>query len=181
MSGLTEGEGPPGRPPTGPGHYLRDVIYGALDGVITTFAVISGASGAALEPRIGLVLGVANLVADGISMAASNYLALKSELQQRGLSVRQEKPWRHGLATFLAFVVVGAAPLLAYLLPRPPGVEVFEMALILALLTASGVGALRAPFVRRNPWATGLEMAIVAGIAGGAAYGIGAAVDAITR
>jgi hypothetical protein len=49
------------------------VVYGALDGVITTLAVVSGAVGAALEPRVGLILGLANLGADGLSMGASNY------------------------------------------------------------------------------------------------------------
>lgn len=46
----------PYRPPGGVGHYLRDIVYGALDGVITTLAVISGVSGAGLDPRIGLIL-----------------------------------------------------------------------------------------------------------------------------
>src|SRR6186713_2839866 len=97
-----------GRPSAGFAHYLRDMVFGALDGVITTMAVVAGVSGANLGARVALILGVANLVGDGISMGASNYLGLKSELEQTGADLRKEAPWRHGLATIAAFVVVGA-------------------------------------------------------------------------
>lgn len=50
------------------GRYLAEVIYGANDGIVTTFAVVPGVAGAALDPSIVLVLGAANLFADGFSM-----------------------------------------------------------------------------------------------------------------
>jgi vacuolar iron transporter family protein len=59
--------------------YLRDWVYGGIDGAVTTFAVVAGVMGAELSPGIVLVLGVANLVADGFSMAASNYLGTRTE------------------------------------------------------------------------------------------------------
>lgn len=61
------------------GKYIGDAVYGALDGIVTTFAVVSGVTGADLELSIILILGFANLFADGFSMAAGNYLSLKSE------------------------------------------------------------------------------------------------------
>ena len=65
---------------SGPTHnYLRDWIYGGIDGAVTTLAVVTGVAGAQLSPWIILVLGFANLVADGFSMAASNYLGTKAE------------------------------------------------------------------------------------------------------
>lgn len=65
---------------SGPQHnYLRDWIYGGIDGSVTTFAIVSGVSGAQLSPWIILVLGFANLFADGFSMAASNFLGTKAE------------------------------------------------------------------------------------------------------
>ena len=65
----------------GPGHnYLRDWIYGGIDGSVTTFAVVSGVVGAQLSPWTILILGFANLFADGFSMAASNFLGTKAEL-----------------------------------------------------------------------------------------------------
>jgi len=64
----------------GPSHnYLRDWIYGGIDGAVTTFAVVSGVAGAQLSPWIILALGFANLFADGFSMAASNFLGTKAE------------------------------------------------------------------------------------------------------
>jgi len=61
-------------------NYVRDWIYGGIDGAVTTFAVVSGVAGAGLEPVIVLILGFANLVADGFSMAASNFLGTRAEL-----------------------------------------------------------------------------------------------------
>jgi VIT1/CCC1 family predicted Fe2+/Mn2+ transporter len=64
----------------GPRHnYLRDWIYGGIDGAVTTFAVVSGVAGAQLSSWIILALGFANLFADGFSMAASNFLGTKAE------------------------------------------------------------------------------------------------------
>lgn len=65
---------------TGPTHnYLRDWIYGGIDGAVTTLAVVTGVAGAQLSNWIILALGFANLFADGFSMAASNYLGTKAE------------------------------------------------------------------------------------------------------
>ena len=60
-------------------NYLRDWIYGGIDGAVTTFAIMAGVVGAELSAGVVLVLGVANLVADGFSMAASNHAGTKSE------------------------------------------------------------------------------------------------------
>ncbi len=68
----------------GPRHsYLRDFIYGAIDGAVTTFAVVAGVVGAQLSPGIIVILGAANLFADGFSMAISNFVGSKAEEQLR--------------------------------------------------------------------------------------------------
>ncbi len=59
--------------------YVRDWIYGGIDGAVTTFAVVSGVAGARLAATIVLILGFANLIADGFSMAASNFLGTRAE------------------------------------------------------------------------------------------------------
>ena len=63
----------------GGGTYIKDLVYGANDGIITTFAVVAGVAGAGLDPKIVLILGFANLLADGLSMAVGNYLGTRSE------------------------------------------------------------------------------------------------------
>lgn len=60
-------------------NYLRDFVYGGIDGSVTTFAVVSGAMGADLSTRIVLILGAANLIADGFSMAVSNFLGTRAD------------------------------------------------------------------------------------------------------
>jgi vacuolar iron transporter family protein len=62
--------------------YLRDWVYGGIDGTVTTFAIVSGVVGAHLAPRIILILGGASLIADGFAMAAANYLATRSEHEE---------------------------------------------------------------------------------------------------
>ena len=59
--------------------YLRDMVYGAIDGTVTTYAVVAGVAGGGLDAPVVLVLGTANLVADGFSMAVANYLGIRSE------------------------------------------------------------------------------------------------------
>ena len=61
---------------------LRDLVYGATDGIVTTFAIAAAASGAGLAPEIIVILGCANLVGDGISMAISNVLGTQAEVQE---------------------------------------------------------------------------------------------------
>ncbi|WP_292288211.1 VIT1/CCC1 transporter family protein [Marivita sp.] len=65
--------------PAGRG-YVRDIIYGGIDGSVTTFAIVAGVAGAGLSPWVIIALGVANVLADGFSMAAGNYSGTKAEL-----------------------------------------------------------------------------------------------------
>lgn len=71
--------------------YIKDIVYGSIDGIITTFAVVSGVVGASLSSGIIIILGLANLFADGISMAIGNYLSTKSEIEKIKKSRRRHK------------------------------------------------------------------------------------------
>lgn len=160
-------------PSSGVGHYLRDLVYGALDGGVTTLAIVAGASGADLGARVAIILGLANLVGDGVSMAAGNYLGMRSEIQQQGKDPREEKPLRHGLATLAAFAAVGAVPLLSYLVPFG---QPLWTAGVLTGATLFVVGSLRGRFLQgKRAWVLGLEMVAIAALAAVAALGVGAA------
>src|SRR5688572_29122925 len=105
-------------------HYIRDLIYGANDGIITTFAVVAGVTGGALSPRAVLIVGVANLIADGLSMGVGNYLSIRSDESARAaqnLPEQEAAPARHGLATASAFAAAGAVPLIPYAIGAPAG------------------------------------------------------------
>lgn len=60
--------------------YLPEMVYGSIDGIVTTFAVVAGAAGAGLSIKVVLILGIANLVADGLSMSIGSFLSKKSEI-----------------------------------------------------------------------------------------------------
>ncbi len=62
--------------------YLKDFVYGAIDGAVTTLAVVSGVAGGGLASSVIIVLGLANIFADGFSMAISNYLGTRAESQR---------------------------------------------------------------------------------------------------
>lgn len=63
--------------------HLRDMIYGGIDGAVTTFAIVAGVQGAGLSTGVIIALGVANILADGFSMAAGNYSGTKADLDDR--------------------------------------------------------------------------------------------------
>lgn len=71
--------------------YLRDFVFGAMDGTVTTFAVVAGAAGASLPTNVTIILGMANLLADGFSMAAGNYVGTKAEQQMVEMARRREE------------------------------------------------------------------------------------------
>jgi VIT1/CCC1 family predicted Fe2+/Mn2+ transporter len=76
-------------------HYVRELIYGTSDGIITTFAVVAGVAGGGLSLRVVLIIGAANLVADGLSMAVGNYLVIRSNesvLQAQDLPEEEASP-----------------------------------------------------------------------------------------
>ncbi|HEX9649056.1 MAG TPA: VIT1/CCC1 transporter family protein [Cyclobacteriaceae bacterium] len=60
-------------------NYLREFVYGGMDGSVTTFAVVAGAEGANLGSTVIIILGFANLLADGFAMSVGSYLSSKSD------------------------------------------------------------------------------------------------------
>src|SRR5215204_6356192 len=103
------------RSPLHPGADLR-----RDDGIITTFAVVAGVAGGGLSLRVVLIIGAANLLADGLSMAVGNYLSIRSHesvLETQELPEEEAFPFRHAGATFLAFASAGTVPLLPYAIP----------------------------------------------------------------
>ena len=71
--------------------HFDDFIYGSIDGAVTTFAIVAGVVGAGLSPGIILILGFANLFADGFSMAAANYQASKARNEFIQMKRKQEE------------------------------------------------------------------------------------------
>ena len=167
-----------GRIPAAGRHYLPDLVYGANDGIITTFAVVCGVVGADLSSRVILILGFANLVADGFSMGASNFLARRSYADPQERSDGREAA-RHGSATTLGFLVAGTVPLVAYLLPLSAEWS-FPTAAALTVTTLFAVGALRSLATKVGWLRSGAEMLAVGACAAAVAFAIGALAAWIT-
>lgn len=156
-------------------HYIGDVVYGANDGIITTFAVVAGVIGGGFATRVIVVLGIANLVADGFSMAASNFLAIRSQGdidRAEGRRVAEPYAAKHALATFAAFVLAGSVPLLTFVLDVAPGTQ-FPAAVALTLVALFTVGSLRTLVTGGRWFVSGLEMLAVGAAAAAVAFGIG--------
>lgn len=159
--------------------YLAEFVYGAIDGTVTTFAIVSGVVGANLSPSIVIVLGLANVLADGFSMASSNFLSEKSEQTLRhGLVVPHETkaPLRTAIITFVSFVSVGFIPLLpfaiALVVPAMANQEFF-FSIVLTVIAFVGIGAVRGIVARHRPFQSAVETLLVGSLAALISYLVG--------
>ena len=163
--------------------YLPEFVYGGIDGSITTFAVVAGAVGATLSPAIILILGFANLIADGFSMATSNYLAVKSEKELHfhhkdyKLYVNGGKhPLKAASATFFSFLVIGFIPLLSYVLATFSDYFDANKVIYSIIFTALAfllVGGIKGTIVKKHPVQAALETLVIGGIAASLAFVVG--------
>lgn len=159
------------------GKYIGDIVYGSNDGIITTFAVVAGVAGANLPSSIVLILGMANLFADGFSMATSNYLARKSELEylksidKENQILKIEKPIKNALVTFMSFVIAGSVPLVPYIFNF--NYDMFTSAIVSTSIALFTVGSLRSSVTKIKWWIAGIEMLSIGAGAAGVAYLVG--------
>jgi VIT1/CCC1 family predicted Fe2+/Mn2+ transporter len=93
---------------------LSEFIYGGMDGIITTVAIIGGTMGAKMPYSYTFILGMSNIIADGFSMGISRYNSLTNVSKQANALV---SPFFSGLYTFIFFVLLGLIPLLPFILP----------------------------------------------------------------
>lgn len=209
--------------------YLRDWVYGGIDGGVTTFAIVSGVVGADLPSRVIVILGIANLLADGFSMAAGNYSATRTEqehvdhvrqierrhvkvdpegereeirqiyaqkgfegeglervvevvtadeerwidtmLQEEyGLPLEIRSPVKSAAATFAAFVLAGAVPLLPWAFPIESR---FELSVLMTMAVFFAIGSLRSRWAVAPWWRAGLETWALGTVAASLAYLVG--------
>jgi len=158
--------------------YVSEVVYGSNDGLVTTFAVVAGVTGAALDNSVILILGFASLLADGASMAASDFLSHRTREARDG-ATGEPPPARTAGATFLAFLVAGAVPLVSYLLPMPQAWR-FPIAAVLTGVTLFAIGAGRSAVTSRSWWLSGAEMLGIGAGAALLAYVVGNLLSGLT-
>lgn len=208
---------------------VPDAILGAIDGCVTTFAVVSGAFGAGFSATVALVLGFANLLADGFSMAVSNYESIQAQrdyiqgvresenrhidyvpegereeirqiFRQKGLdgetlervvaAITQDRevwvdtmlteehglqkvglsPIRSALTTLVAFLVIGAMPLMPYTLGWLETHQQFLASLAVAGLMFFLIGMLKSVVYHQPVLQSGLRTLLMGGAAAGLAF-----------
>ena len=214
--------------------YLGDAVLGGIDGCVTTFAVVAGALGAGFSGIVVIILGVANLLADGLSMAVSNYLSTRSQheeleearreeerhikefpegereevrqifaakgfvgdtlerivdtvtqnkklwidtmlTEELGFQLEARNPWRAGLSTFVAFVVVGLVPLLPFLMGSViPLNQRFPISSIATGIAFAAVGVAKGIVLKRPLFISGAQTLLVGGSAAVVAFVVGA-------
>lgn len=158
--------------------YLRDSVFAASDGIVTTFAIAAGSTGAGLGNNVVLILGFANLLADGFSMASGNYLGTKSEIDYEDAeAVRKHKessPMTHSMYTFVSFLIAGFFPLFPYIIGMS---EPFKYSAVIVFIELFIIGLIRARFTRKNSIISGSEMVFVGGAAASVAYFVGLLVE----
>jgi len=219
--------------------YLREIVYGGNDGIVTTFAVVAGFAGASAGGQIGelgfiavLLFGLANLFADGTSMSLGNFLSIRSEqdryrkeerkekrevdinphiekaesqeiLKQKGFTQEQsekivaiyamnkpfwidfmmkyelemanpfdENPLFSAIATFFAFVIFGAIPLIPYMITTPFS-HPFTLAIIATAFALLLLGLLRYKVTKESIIKSVGEILIIGGISASIAYIVG--------
>jgi len=163
--------------------YLPEFVYGGIDGAITTLAIIAGAIGAVLNPAIILILGFANLAADGFSMGVSKYLSSQSEKDLHRnhrdatrYKIQAHQAIKNGIATFISFVVIGFIPLfpfvVALFIPEITPYK-FTLSIIFTGLALLMVGGVKGLIVKKSIARSAMETLIIGGIAAALAFIIG--------
>lgn len=151
--------------------YLGEFVYGSIDGTVTTFAVVAGATGAGFSNVIIIVLGLANVIADGFSMGVGSYLSSKSEdevAQKKGERRQGSRmsPLINGIMTFSSFVVIGLVPLSIYIIDQMLSLDIQNIFIYATALTASafiGIGFLKS-YVAHTSKRRGVAETLLLGI-----------------
>lgn len=163
--------------------YLPEFVYGSIDGTITTFAIVAGAVGAGLSSMIVLILGFANLFADGFSMAISNYLSAKSNYElehpkfKKLICGREGKcPKKAAFTTFISFIIVGFIPLLSFVLALVFPIlsaNKFIYSFILTGVALIAIGLIKGSVVKKSRIKAALETFFIGSFAATIAFAVG--------
>jgi VIT1/CCC1 family predicted Fe2+/Mn2+ transporter len=160
--------------------YLSEFVYGAIDGSVTTFAIVAGVMGASLSSVVVLILGFANLFADGFSMAVSDYLSIKSKNElykrHRHKHYHIKSPKSSALVTFISFIIIGFIPLISFVL-APLSITInnnkFLLSIILTGIAFLIIGAIKSKVVGKHYIKSSLETLLIGGLAALIAFVVG--------
>lgn len=162
--------------------HIRGIVFGGMDGILTTFALLAAAEGTSqTSSSLTLVIGFSTVLADALSMAAGEYLSSKAENELAGSQPDPSEPGplEKGGAMFLAFTLFGSMPLIGYVISalasRSAGLAArspssFAISIVITACTLFGLGTLKSQFGAGIWWAAGLEVTGIGSVAASVAY-----------
>lgn len=156
--------------------YLPECVYGGVDGLVTTFAIVTAAIGIGATSGVILVLGVANVLADAWSMGSSDYLSSHSEAELTGEEELDKPPIYTAMATFFSFVVVGFVPLVPFIFALFfPGFELYAAwtSICATMLTFGLVGYVSGSISGASKTQAVVRTVAVGAVAAIIAFGVG--------
>jgi len=165
-------------------NHVRGVVFGGMDGILTTFALLAAAAGTKTSHSLTLVIGISTVLADALSMAAGEYLSAKAEEELQGAAFKRPKeephPMEKGLAMFVAFTLFGSMPLLGFvvtaMLARGSQYS-FQLSVLITGVTLFTLGTIKTSFGAGVWWRSGMEVTVIGGAAACVAYFTAQVVD----
>jgi len=167
--------------------HIRGIVFGGMDGILTTFALLAAAEGSQhSSSSLTLVIGLSTVIADALSMAAGEYLSAKAENEVSAPEDDEAPPLEKGLAMFVAFTCFGSLPLMAYIISaiiaHRTGIasdpsSSFLLSTFISALSLFSLGAIKSQFGAGNWLQSGMEVTGIGGIAATVAYFTASIID----
>ena len=147
--------------------FLSEFIYGSIDGLITTFAIISSSIGASIPNAYIIIISIASLLSDGYSMGVSRYLSYTAELKK---NVQTKNPFISGIYTFISFVIIGSIPILPFIFLKD---NIFQTSLIITLVLFLLIGIIKGLVLNTCIIKNAIEILLLGGSAALISYYVG--------
>ena len=149
--------------------YLRSVIYGGVDGIITIFNIISGVEGGKLKYNVIFILGFSALISDALSMGVSDFLSVNAN--NKVTNDKNTNAFNSGVVTFISFIVFGLIPLLTYLLIKNE--KNYTITYISTILSLFLLGSFQSIYTLEEWYKSGLNVSIYGIVASLVSFNLG--------
>lgn len=156
------------------GEFLREIVFGANDGVVTAIGFLVGMAGAVADQRIIVIAGVLTIIAGSASMALGNYLGVKSQNEYNRLN-KDTKDWVEnspilaGIIMGISYLVAGFPALLPFIFVKPPA-RALIMSVIIAVIIMGLIGTFRWFLSKKNLKGKVTETIVIGIIAAGIGF-----------
>lgn len=157
--------------------FLKSLVYGGTDGIITMFNIISGVEGAKLNHLIIFLIGFGTLIGDAISMGFSDFLSFKADNKYQKNIDNNIKivndPKKNGIITFISFIMFGLIPLSCYLLYSKYSNNKYTNTFLSTIISLFILGSVQSIFTKEKWYKSGLYISFYGIIASSMSFGIG--------